>query len=134
VRVPPSVATVRFVVTASALVTLFHFIDNAVSIDTYPDPEPSPALILVSWALFTAIGVAGLELYRRERIGAAHLFLLAYSFAGLSSLAHFFSGSPETTRGIVSVLIDGAAGTSVLAVTLWSVRARRRAPGDVSFG
>ncbi len=123
---PPSVATVRLVVLASALVTLFHFVDNAVSIDTYPDPEPPPALIFASWPLFTAVGVAGYLLYRQGRVGAAHLYLLAYSFAGLSSLGHFAYGSPETTRGIASVLIDGVAGSTVLAVTLWSIAARRQ--------
>jgi hypothetical protein len=33
---PPSTKAVRNVVTASVVLTLFHFTDNFVSIDTYP--------------------------------------------------------------------------------------------------
>lgn len=79
---PPSLATVRFVVFASVLLTAFHFTDNYVSLETYPQP----------------------------------------------GLGHFLSGSPDefTTRGLVSVLVDGVAGTAVLAVTVWSILAHRR--------
>ena len=125
---PPSVATVGFVVAASVVLTLFHFTDNYISIDTYPQPDwISGAIVLVSWPLFTAIGVAGYLLYRRGRFPAANIFLLAYAYVGLSSLGHFLSGSPDefTTRGLISVLVDGVAGSAVLAVAIWSILARR---------
>jgi hypothetical protein len=82
---PPSLATVRFVVFASIVLTAFHFM-------------------------------------------LAHPLLFAYGYVGLSSLGHFLSGSPDqfTTRGLVSVLVDGVAGSAVLAVTVWSIVAHRR--------
>jgi hypothetical protein len=126
---PPSQATVGFVVAASVILTAFHFTDNYVSIETYPQPDwVTGTAVLVSWPLFTLLGVVGYLLYRQQRYTLAHGFLLAYSYAGLSSLGHFLSGSPDefTTRGLVSVLIDGAAGSTVLAVALWSILARRR--------
>ena len=126
---PPSVSTVGLVVMASVLLTAFHFTDNYVSIETYPQPDwITGAVVLVAWPLLTAFGVAGYLLYRRGRFAAAHACLLAYSYTGLSSLGHFLSGSPDefTTRGLVSVLIDGAAGSAVLAVTVWSILALRR--------
>jgi len=125
---PPSQATVGFVVAASVVLTAFHFTDNYVSIETYPQPDwVTGAAVLVSWPLFTLLGVVGYLLYRQQRYTLAHGFLLAYSYAGLSSLGHFLSGSPDefTTRGLVSVLIDGAAGSTVLTVALWSILARR---------
>jgi hypothetical protein len=131
------VATVGFVVVASAFLTAFHFTDNYLSIDTYPQPDwITGAVVLISWPLFTALGVAGYVLYRQGRVSAANPFLLAYAYAGLSSLGHFLSGSPDefTARGLVSILIDGAAGSAVLGVAVWSIVANRRriaaVPGD----
>jgi hypothetical protein len=125
----PSPSTVGLVVGASVVLTGFHFADNYFSIETYPQPEwISGAVVLVSWPLFTALGIAGYLLYRRGRFAEAHAFLIAYSYTGLSSLGHFLSGSPDefTARGLVSILIDGVAGTAVLAVALWSIIALRR--------
>lgn len=136
---PPSALAVGLVVLASALLTAFHFTDNYLSIETYPQPGwVTGAVVLISWPLLTVLGAAGYLLYRRKRFGPAHACLLVYSYTGLSSLGHFLYGSPEefTTRGVVSVLLDGAAGSAVLAVTVWSVLAlglmpapARRAPG-----
>jgi hypothetical protein len=122
------VSTVTAVVVGSILVTLFHFTDNYVSIDTYPQPDwISQAVVAVSWPVFTAFGVVGLVLYRRGQLTRAHPFLVAYAYTGLSSLGHFLSGPPSefTTRGLISVFTDGIAGSAVLAVALWSILARR---------
>jgi len=128
-RQPPS-TTVGLVVLASIVLTAFHFTDNYVSIETYPQPDwVTKPVVVVSWALLTSFGIAGYWLYRRGRFALANAFLLAYSYTGLSSLGHFLSGSFDefTIRGLVSVLIDGTAGFAVLAITLWSILARRRA-------
>jgi hypothetical protein len=131
-RRPPSAATVRAVVAASAVLTLFHFTDNYVSIETYPpagwQPEWFDVVVLVSWPLLTAFGVAGYLLYRRGQFAKAHACLLVYSYTGLGSAGHFLYGSPDefTTRGLVSVFTDITVGSAVLGVTLWSILARRR--------
>jgi hypothetical protein len=120
---------VGFVVGASIVLTAFHFTDNYVSIETYPQPDwITGAVVLVSWPAFTALGVIGYVLYRQGRIATANPFLVAYAYAGLSSLGHFLSGSPDefTTRGLISILIDGAAGSAVLGVAVWSIIANRR--------
>ena len=134
-RVAPSVATVRAVVFGTIAVTLFHFTDNTVNVDTYPQggwqPDWFEFVVAGAWVLYTAVGVAGYVLYRRERWGAAHACLLIYGYLVISSLGHFFYGSPAdlTTRGLVSVFVDAAAGTVVIALAIWSILARRsRAP------
>jgi hypothetical protein len=117
------------VVTASIVLTAFHFTDNYVSLDTYPQPDwITGPVVLVSWPLFSAVGVWAYYLYRAGRFPAAHVALFTYGYVGLSSLGHFLSGSPDefTTRGLVSVLLDGAVGSTVIAVTVWSIVARRR--------
>jgi hypothetical protein len=57
--------------------------------------------------------------------------LLLYGLLIVSSLGHFLYGSPDelTTRGLISVFVDVAAGSVVIAVAVWSILARRaRAP------
>src|SRR3954451_24211878 len=129
----PSTATVREVVTASVVLTLFHFTDNAIFIDDYPKAGWQPGwfvwVVALSWPAFTAIGVLGYRWYRDGVYSKAHPALIVYSYTGLVSLGHFAYGSPSdlTTRGVVSVFVDAVAGSAVLVVALRSVLARRRA-------
>jgi tryptophan-rich sensory protein len=133
---PPSASTVRLVVFGTVAVTLFHFTDNAVNVDTYPkagwQPDWFEWVVAVAWVLYSAVGVAGAVLYARERFRAAHACLLIYGYLVISSLGHFFYGSPDelTTRGLASVFVDAAAGTVVIAVAVWSILARRRQPAS----
>jgi hypothetical protein len=128
---PPSVQTVRNVVIAAIVLTGFHFTDNAVSIDDYPAPSWQPDwfewVVVLSWFLFTAIGIAGYRAYKRGDFSRAHVLLIIYSYTGFVSLGHFTVGGPDelTTRGLVSVIIDAFVGAAVLGVALWSIRARR---------
>ena len=130
---PPSNATVRGVVIATVLLTLFHFADNTLAIDTYPSagwqPDWFEWVVAASWPLFTLLGVLGYRHYRDGDFRRAHVFLAFYSYTGFVSLAHFAYGGPDdlTRRALVSVIIDAFAGAAVLGVTLWSVSARRTA-------
>jgi hypothetical protein len=133
----PEARTVGAVILASIVLTAFHFTDNYVSIETYPQPDwVTEAVVVVAWPLLTAFGVAAYLLYRRGRFAAAHACLLLYSYTGISSLGHFLSGSPDefTTRGLISVLADGFAGSAVLAVTVWSILARGWSGRGVTSG
>jgi hypothetical protein len=134
---PPSTRTVGLVVALTAVLTLFHFTDNAVNLETYPGPSWQPGwfewVVVASWPFYLALGVIGYVRYRAGHFPSANAFLVAYSFIGLVSIGHFFYASPDelTTRGLISVLVDIAAGTVVLAVAFWSILARRpgvRAP------
>jgi hypothetical protein len=128
---PPSPSTVRLVVLGTIAVTLFHFTDNAVNIDTYPkagwQPEWFDIVVAVGWVLYSAVGVAGVLLYQQERFRAAHICLVLYGYLVVSSLGHFLYGSPDelTTRGLVSVFVDVAAGSVVIAMAAWSILAQR---------
>ena len=134
---PPSPSVVGLVVAASIVATAFHFTDNLDSIETYPQPGwVTEGVVVVSWLLYTAAGVCGYLLYRRGELVVAHALLFAYSFAGLSSLGHFLSGSPDefTTRGLISVFVDGTAGAAVLTTTVCSLLARRSQRVDLKEG
>ena len=133
-RTRPAVTTVRNVVLASIVLTLFHFTDNFLNIDTYPaagwQPEWFDVVVVVAWFAFSAAGIAGYLLYKRGERSKAHPLLLFYAYAGLSSLGHFIYGSPDefTTRAIVSIFTDALAGSAVLVVALRSMFALRNSP------
>jgi hypothetical protein len=121
------------VVGATIVLTAFHFTDNIVNVDTYPRQDWLSATAiqvagLIFWPVVSSFGIAGYLLYRRGNYELAHPFLIAFSFLGLVSLAHFMAGSPDDlpTRGLISVLIDGVAGITTLGVAVWSILARRR--------
>ena len=128
---PPSVTTVRNVVAATIVLTLLHFTDNAVAIESYPAPDWQPdwfwVVVALSWPVFTAFGLLGYRWYMRGEYAKAHVALIVYSYTGFVSLGHFLYGGPSelTTRGAVSVFVDALAGAAVLGVALWSVAARR---------
>lgn len=131
---PPSATMVGLVVAGTIGLTAFHFADNIINVDTYPRQEEISATAiqvagLIFWPLFAAFGVVGYSLYRSRRFSLAHVYLFAFSLLGLVSLGHFTAASPSelTTRGLISVIIDGVAGATVLGTTLWSILARRQA-------
>ncbi len=126
----PSYETVRNVVALSVVVTLFHFTDNFIYVDDYPQPDwINAAVVAISWPLFTAVGLAAIYFYKRGNLALAHPLLVGYAYTGISSLGHFLSGPPGelTTRGLVSVLMDGTVGFAVLGVAIWSILAHREA-------
>jgi hypothetical protein len=133
---PPSASIVRWVVFGTVALTLFHFTYNAVNVDTYPGPNWFAPAVAGAWFVYTAVGMAGYWLYERGRIGAAHACLIVYGYLVISSLGHFLYGSPSelTTRGLVSVLLDAAAGSVVIAVAVWSILARWRGSRDFNPG
>jgi hypothetical protein len=111
--------------------TLFHFTDNAVNVEDYPEAGWQPgwfaAVVVVAWFVWTAVGVYAVRLYEQGRFRAAHAALVIYGYLVASSLAHFFYGSPSElpTHSAISVFVDVAAGLAVIAVAVWSMLARR---------
>ena len=130
---PPSTKVIGTVIAATAVVTLFHFTDNAVNLETYPPPAWQPDwfewVVAASWPVYTLTGIAAYLAYSRGRFPLADGLLVAYSWVGLISIGHFFTATPAelTTRGAISVFVDITAGSVVLAVAIWSILARRAA-------
>ena len=124
---------VRFAVLGTIAVSLFHFTDNAVSVDTYPKASWQPDwfewVVVAGWFLYTGVGLIALRLYERDRFREAHVGLVLYGLLIFSSLGHFLYGSPSelTTRGVISVFVDVAAGGVVIGLAVWSILARRGA-------
>jgi hypothetical protein len=117
----------------SIVSTGLHFTHNFIQVDEYPGGPVSDTAtqiaILVSWPLFTAIGLFGYRLYAQQRYSPAHVCLASYSVLGLITPAHFLSGNPDIPLLFyVTIFTDGLAGASILGFTIWSARAKTGAP------
>jgi hypothetical protein len=123
-------SVLRWILAASIVSTGLHYTHNFIAIDRYPDGPVSgtvtQAAILISWPLLTAIGLLGYRFYAQRHFRNAHACLLAYSFAGISTLGHFIYGSPDIPAFFyATIFTDGLSGFAVLGFALWSMSQSR---------
>lgn len=121
----------RVLVAFAVLSTAAHFTHNFVEADSYPDGLVGSGTvrvaILVSWPLFTAIGLAGLRLYARGSYEGAHASLVTYAFLPLTTPGHFLDGSPDIPRfWFATIFTDALAGIALIAFVIVSARRLRR--------
>ena len=121
----------RWLIAFAVLSTAAHFTHNFVEIDSYPDSfvsgDVTQVAILVSWPLFTAIGLYGLRLYTRGAYERAHVCLAVYAFMPLTTPGHFLDGSPDIPAvWFATIFTDGLAGLALVAFVFLSARALRR--------
>jgi hypothetical protein len=111
----------------AVVVSIVHYTDNYANYSDYPHgtgPEPSAAVILGAWFVFTPLGLAGYFLYRRGQIRTGSLFLLAYSGSGLVGIGHYAFVSGMTAQPAwrqAHVVADVLLGASIFAFALWSI-------------
>jgi len=114
-------------------VSIVHYSDNYFNYRDYPRsatlPNPSAWLIGSAWFAFTALGVAGFLLLRREGSTRALFLLAAYSGSGLVGIGHYLvpgaTSMPWWRQA--HVILDIACGISIFAVTIWAARGARPA-------
>jgi drug/metabolite transporter (DMT)-like permease len=91
---PPSRRSVSGALVASVVSTAVHYTDNAIYVEHYPQPDwINPELVYIVWSLLTLIGIAGYLFFREGRHLPAGLYLLVYSYTGISSAGHYLYGS-----------------------------------------
>ena len=108
----------------SVIATLIHFTDNYFYFEHYPQPDWITQFgVIRSWLLWTAVGILGYWLYKKQWFLLAHLCLSVYAFCGLSSLGHYLYGSMSEFSPKMHLLIlsDGLAGAGIFTFVLWSV-------------
>ena len=108
---------------ASMISTAFHFTDNYLYFDHYPQPAwITPFEVIRSWFIWTVFGIAGYWLYKNQRFWLAYVCLVIYATCGMSSLAHYFYGELHefTPKMHLLILTDGLTGVLILGFALWS--------------
>jgi hypothetical protein len=123
--------------TVAVAVSVVHYTDNTVNDADYPEsvtlPNPSQAVVFLSWFLFTAFGIAGWLLLRRGAVERACLCLALYSGSGLVGLLHYtVSGTSRFPWWRhAHIVTDIACGLAVIAFALWAA-VRLREPGRIA--
>ena len=113
--------TLRVLLGAAIVSTAIHYTDNYIALDDFPQPGwVAEWNIVASWVVLTALGLLGYRLYTQGRFAPAHALLAVYSYTGLSSLGHYFYGTPEPLLRNVSILADGITGAAILGFAIWS--------------
>jgi hypothetical protein len=104
---------------ASVVSTAIHYLDNAIYIDHYPQPDwINPELVYIVWSLLTLIGIAGYLFFKEGRYLSSGLYLLVYSYTGLSSLGHYLYGSLHDFSAKMHLLIAADALTGALVAVI----------------
>ncbi|MSO41049.1 MAG: hypothetical protein EXQ70_04010 [Solirubrobacterales bacterium] len=129
----------KAIVAFSVVSTTLHYTHNFVAIDRYPaDLVPGPVTqvaIIVSWPLFTAIGLYGYRLYSERRYSTAHVCLLVYSMLGITTVGHFLDGSPDIAAfWYGTIFTDFLAGTALVVFTAASALVVRPKDGGLDAG
>lgn len=126
--------TVGRVVALSIAVTTVHYFDNYLNVAEYPQPEwVTGGTVLLAWAFFTLIGIAGYLLYRAGQSLAAGLYLAVYSLAGLTSPGHYLHGAPGdfSLKMHLGIWADAVVGIAVaVCAVLVLLQGRSRAELD----
>ena len=120
------------VLAAAFAVSVVHYADNYLNYSAFPGsdtlPNPSRTVVLVSWFVFTATGLAGYVMFRRRPSAGALVLLAVYSGSGLVGVGHYavpgaLDMPPLRQAHVISDILLGAA---VLAVVVWAARQRKR--------
>jgi hypothetical protein len=126
------------ILAVAVVVSIVHYTDNYVNYHDYPQsktlPNPSSALVVGAWFGFTALGLAGYLLFRRNPSNPALLLLAAYSGSGLVGIGHYLvpgaTSMPWWRQA--HVCLDIASGIAVFSFTLWDARVRRPGPASMT--
>ena len=132
-----AVRVLGWILVVAVVVSVFHYTDNYVNYDDYPQsstvPNPSAGLVLGAWFVFTAAGLAGYVLFRRGPSDLALVLLAVYSGSGLVGIGHYLvpgATSMPWWRQL-HVCLDIACGIAILTFAIWAVRARHRGGAPV---
>lgn len=119
---------------AAVAVSVLHYADNYFNYSEFPlsdtIPNPSKGLVGASWFVFTAAGIAGYVLFRREPSTLALALLAFYSGSGLVGFGHYsVDGALDMPVGRQAhVIADLLLGLGLVAFVAWS--ARHRTPSE----
>jgi hypothetical protein len=131
----------QVVLGAAIVSSVFHYTDNWLRYDQYPQDEPkliTQPMVPISWVLFTVVGIWGYVQFRNGRWRPAAYALAVYSISGLISPIHYTADAPLSAYDGFQhtfIITDGLAGAAVFAFAVWAWaqdRRRRRAASTAS--
>lgn len=114
-------------------VSVVHYADNYFNYSDFPQsvsgPNPSQAVVGLAWVGFTAVGLAGYALLRRDGAESrlALMLLAIYSGSGLVGIGHYtVPGALEMPLWRQAhVVADILCGLAILTLVVVAARGRR---------
>ena len=103
--------------------TCIHYIDNAIFVHRYPEPEwITTSGVFITWVVMTLIGIMSYWLYSKHNFWLSYLFLSIYSVTGLSSPTHYLYGtlSQFSLKMHAFIWSDAFAGLLIIGFIIWS--------------
>ncbi len=116
--------TLLVILITNIIITSLHYIDNAIFISKYPEPDwITVSGVYITWAILTLVGFAGYWFYRQNKLWLAYFCLGIYSITGLSSPTHYFYGamSEFSVKMHALICLDAIAGALILLFVLRSL-------------
>jgi hypothetical protein len=119
---------------AAVAVSVVHYADNTINYADYPLaddlPNPSQALVGLSWFLFTGAGLAGYVLFRRAVTPLALGLLAFYSGSGLVGVLHFSADGAldMPPLRLAHIFADIVLGVAMISFVFWAAANRPRSP------
>jgi hypothetical protein len=106
------------------VVTAFHYTDNYLDFERYPDPNwVTQQSIWIAWLILTIIGISGYVLYLKRVFWLAYLSIAIYSITGAFSPGHYFFPEKEPFSFKMHTLIwlDAIAGAAILVFIIYLI-------------
>jgi hypothetical protein len=81
------------VIVINIIITSFHYTDNALFVNMYPEPEWfTTSGVFMTWGIMTIIALIAYWLYIQKNYLFSYIALIIYSTTGLSSPIHYLYG------------------------------------------
>ena len=116
------------ILASNIISTLFHYSDNYFFFNLYPAPDwMEPNQVYTAWLVLTPLAIAGYFLYQQRQFWLAYVFLFSYSLTSVSSIGHYFFGSPLELMAKMNLFIctDFLVGISLISFIFWSMFIRQ---------
>jgi len=112
-----------FLLVLNIISTTLHYTDNALFVDSYPEPEWfTTAGVFTTLILMTPVGILGYLFYRKNLFLLSYFCLVLYSLTGISSPGHYLYPMVNSMSLKMHLLIwcDAFAGMSLIVFIIYS--------------
>ena len=112
-----------FLLILNIIASIFHYADNLIHFDAYPEPDWfSPYLTDSIWLLMTPLGIAGVWFYWQMKFRLAYIGIYSYALLSQLTLGHYLI-SPIWELSLkmnALILLESFLAIPLLLFALWS--------------
>jgi hypothetical protein len=120
-----SILAVKRLIVVGIVASVAHFLDNALEIGHYPEPNwITPGIVLLAWIPNGIVAIAAL-VWRNNDLVFATLTAI-FGLLLLTGLAHYLYGSPTHISSVsnFTILFEALSGVSILVALSFALANR----------